>query len=222
MGIQHLKEGYVSGILLGDGYLDSGQRRIRLQHTLSQYNYLKFKLALLEQMGFSCRCYNTTKVRTNLGVYDYCTGSASGGDVGKYYAYSLKDLLRELNPLGLMIWWMDDGNLSIHSKANRNGSVSRFGYLNTQRHGLAENQYISQVLSERFGVDTRIHTDSKSGFAKQDYYRIYINAVNMRRVIDLVREFIPWVPKDMLYKFNMKYVVNRNPESPYLATHYNF
>lgn len=220
MGIMHLRNGIVAGSLLGDGYLDSHQKRIRFQHTVQQLNYLQFKLGLFEQLGFSCRCYNTTKIRTNLGVYDYCSGTASGNGVDEYYHYSLNHLLNELNPLGLMLWWLDDGCLSVHQK--QNGSISRFGYLNTQGYSIEENQLIANVLFQKFGIETAIHVDSKSGFAKQNHYRIYLNATNMRRLIDLVREFIPWTPNNMRYKFNMQYVVNRRKDSLEMAMHYNF
>ena len=222
MGILHLKDGIVSGMLLGDGYLDSRQRRIRLQHTLPQLSYLKFKLGLLEQLGFSSRLFNLTKVRTNLGVYDYCYGTASGGQIEKYYTYSLDNLLEELNALGLMLWWLDDGCLTIHHKANRNGSISRFGYLNTQGFSLEENQKICMALGQKFSLETTLHIDSMSGFAKRDHWRIYINATNVRRLIDHVRVFIPWIPVDMRYKFNMQYVINRRSDSLEMATHYNF
>lgn len=220
MSILHLKNGIVAGMLLGDSNLSSHQRRLEFKHTLPQLNYLKFKLGLMEQLGFSARLFKLTKTRTNLGVYDYCSGSATGGGIEVYYNYSLDDLLSALNPLGLMLWWMDDGMLSIHQKES--GSISRFGYLNTQGYSLEENQKICMVLSQKFNLETTLHVDSKSGFAKSDYWRIYLNATNMRRMIDHVRVFIPWVPKDMLYKFNMQYVVNRRTDSLEMATHYNF
>lgn len=220
MGILHLKNGVVAGILLGDGSLNSLQKKIEFKHTLPQLNYLKFKLGLMEQLGFNARLFNLTKVKTNLGFYDYCSGSVSGGQVETYYSYSLDDLLTALNPLGLMLWWLDDGMLSVHQKEN--GSISRFGYLNTQGFSLEENQRICMALSQKFNLETTLHVDTKSGFAKDNYWRIYLNATNMRRLIDYVRVFIPWVPKDMLYKFNMQYVVNRRTDSLEMATHYNF
>lgn len=220
MVMMHFKDGAVAGMLLGDGYLDSHQKRFRFQHTIPQLNYLKFKLGLMEQFGFKCRLYNLTKIRTNLGIYEYCTGSASGSNVDTYYSYSLQNLLHVLNPLGLMLWWLDDGSLSVHQKEN--GSISRFGYLNTQGFDFNENAQICEALYQKFGIETTLHVDTQSGFAKQDHWRIYINATNFRRLIDLVRVFIPWIPNDMRYKFDMRYVINRRSDSLEMATHYNF
>lgn len=220
MGIMHLKAGLVAGLILGDGHLHKKQGRLELLHTTPQLSYLKFKLGLLEQLGYNCKLFNLTKKRTSAGVFDYCTASISGGDIVQYRTYSTLDLVNALNPLGLMLWWLDDGCLSIHQKSN--GSISRFGYLNTQGYSLEENQLISSLLYQKFGIETTIHVDSKSGFAKQDHYRIYLNATNMRRLIDLVREFIPWTPNNMRHKFNMQYVVNRRKDSLEMAMHYNF
>lgn len=220
MPILHLKDGIVAGIILGDGSLEKKQARITIAHTKDQQQYLEFKIRLANQLGFSGKSFRNTIKRTNLGLREYCSGSISGGDIRKYYLYNFHQMLTALNPLGLLIWWLDDGCLTVHHR--NNGSVSRFGYLNTQGYGFEGNQEISRVLLEKFGIETTIHIDTKSGFAKQNHYRLYLNAVNVRRLIDLVREFIPWIPKSMLYKLNMQYIVNRNTESPFLAMHYNF
>lgn len=220
MSATSLKDGVVSGILLGDGCLSSQKKAIRLEHTLPQLAYLRFKVNLLGRLGFNCRLYNNTKKRTNLGIYEYCAATANGNDVGKYYHLPLKSLLDKLNPLGLLLWWLDDGSLIVHQK--KNGSISRFGYLNTQSYGLEGNELIQSFLLDKFGLETTIHIDSKSGVALHDHYRLYLNATNVRRLIDIVREFINWIPVNMRYKFNMKYVVNRRKDSLEMATRYNF
>ena len=220
MNIHLLKDGIISGMILGDGHLNKKQVAIQHCHTLPQIAWLKFKLNLTEQLGYNARLFKLTKKRTNLGICDYCSGTTTGHDLAKFYYYSLEELVHMLNPLGLLIWWLDDGCLTVHQK--QNGTVSRFGHLNTQSLDLKENQLVSNILYQKFGIETRIHVDSKSGFATKDQYRIYINATNMRRMIDLVREFIPWLPNDMIYKLNMKYVINRRKDSAEMAKHYNF
>ncbi len=220
MGIEYLKDGMIAGMILGDGHLNINKPCLELSHTVYQTNYLLFKLALAEQVGYTTKRYRDTVKNTNLGLCSYSSGVIKDMDIQKFYNLSLNMLLQELNTLGLLLWWLDDGSLTIHSKSN--GSISRFGYLNTQAYGLNGNQLISQKLFEKFGLETNIHIDTKSGFAKTDHYRIYLNATNLRRLIDLVRGFISWVPKDMLYKFNMKYVLNRLINSEQFVEFYNF
>lgn len=221
MGILHLKDGVVSGMILGDGHLNTKYPLLELSHTMPQANYLLFKLSLARQFGYEVKRRNNTTKNTSFGIFTYCTGVIKGGDILKFYGMSLNMLLKELNPLGLLVWWLDDGTLTVHQKQNL--SISRFGYLNTQGYGYDGNLLIQQSLFEKFGLETAIHIDSKSGnITKSNHYRIYFNATNLRRLIDLVREFIPWVPKDMLYKFNMRYVINRLVDSEQFAEFYNF
>lgn len=220
MNLLHLKDGVISGMILGDGNLKKGSITLRLCHTAPQREYLIFKLRLAEQLGFGTTLYRDCVMNTNLGPYLYSTGTVYGGDLYRFYTMSFEELVGNINPLGLLLWWLDDGCLNIHQKAN--GSVSRFGYLNTQSYGLDGNNYIRSKLLEVFGIESTVHIDSKSGLAKSDHYRLYINATNFRRLIDLVREFIPWIPFTMIYKLNMRYVKNRIIESEYLTEHYNF
>jgi hypothetical protein len=220
MSLINLKDGIIAGMILGDGHLKPGTPTLRLNHTSPQLSYLRFKLSLAEQLGYRVKLYKDTVVQTNLGPYCYSTGVIRGGDIRRFYYMSLEGFLSSLNPLGLLLWWLDDGSLTIHQK--NNGSISRFGYLNTQGYGLDGNKIIQQKLYELFLLEVTIHVDSKSGFARQDHYRLYLNAINMRRLIDLVRGFIPWIPREMRYKLNMQYVVNRLKDSEFLAAHYNF
>lgn len=220
MNIQQYYTGFVVALMLGDGSFHKRNGCIELTHTVPQLPYLKFKIGLAEQLGCTCKVFNLTKKRSNLGVFDYCSGTIRGEGIRELYQYPLEDRIGLLNPLGLLIWWLDDGCLSIHQK--QNGSISRFGYLNTQRFSLEENQSISNGLRVLFGIETTIHIDSKSGFAKKDHYRLYLNATNMQRLIDHVRVFIPWIPNSMKYKFNMQYVVNRRKDSLEMAMRYNF
>lgn len=220
MSISHLEEGFIVGNILGDGHLSKRQTCLEICHTLPQLSYLKFKINFANRLGYNTKRYKNTVKRTNVGLYTYCKGYINRYNIKKFYKYRLVDLLAKLDEFGLLIWWLDDGSLTINEK--RNGSVSRFGYLNTQNFTYDENVLISTILYDKFGIETRIHVDSKSGLANQNHFRLYINATNFRRFIDLVREFIPWVPKKMYYKLNMKYVINRRKNSEEFAKHYNF
>lgn len=220
MNISELKNGIIAGMILGDGDLKQGTPTLRIRHTAPQKAYLEFKLSLANQLGYRTKQYSDTVQNTNLGPYVYSTGVIRGGDIGNYYHIPTLGLVEMLNPLGLLLWWLDDGTLVIHQKEN--GSVSRFGYLNTQAFGYEGNLHIQQRLYVLFGIETRIHVDTKSGFALNNHHRLYLNATNLRRLIDLVRGFIPWIPKNMLYKLNMMYVKNRLADSEFFAENYNF
>lgn len=220
-GLMDQVNGVIAGMLLGDGSLHTNTApHLRLSHTLPQTNYLDFKLNIASQLGYRVKRHPDYTQNTTLGMYTYATGSVTGPDLAKYVGIPKINLVNFINKLGLLIWWLDDGCLSIHQKLN--GSISRFGYLNTQSFSFTENQFICDKLYELFGLTTAIHIDSVSGLALKDHYRIYLNAENMRRLIDLVREFIPLIPIEMRYKFNMCYVKNRLSQSEYFTEYYNF
>lgn len=216
-----LRNGVMAGMLLGDGYIHHSKTpHLRLRHTLPQENYLSFKLNIATQLGYNVKRHPNYTHNTSLGYYTYAEGSVRGLDISQYVGVPKIHLVNNLNTLGLLIWWLDDGCLSVHQK--QSGSISRFGYLNTQSFNASENEHIRNKLYELFCISTSIHIDTMSGLASQNHYRLYLNAENLRRLIDLVREFIPLIPIEMRYKFNMMYVKNRLSRSEYFTEYYNF
>ena len=80
------------------------------------------------------------------------------------------------------------------------------------------------MFKERFDIDLKIHKDH-SGFDKYKnkvYYRLYFNATNFRKFIDVVRPYIKYIPHEFYYKFNMKYEPNRIKKSQEYSEKYNF
>lgn len=73
---------------------------------------------------------------------------------------------------------MDDGSM-IQIK------VGQFAYLNlhTQGFDLSDNELLRDVLKQKFGIITNIHTD-------KTYYKLYITTESVPVFIDLVRPYI--------------------------------
>lgn len=132
------------------------------------------------------------------------------------------DLVDELTPLGLLLWWLDDGSMIVHEK--RNGqSIARFGYLNTQAFDEITNRRLSNKLFDKFGLEVKVHVDRGSVSDKNaTYHRLYFNASALRELIDTVRDDIANVPLSMTYKLNMQYRPNRLKSSDLFSRRYNF
>ena len=215
-------DGILAGCLLGDGSIDNNDRYIRMSHTNAQRSYVIFKYNLFLGLG----CVTNKRMdywrNTNLGRVQYSETVVLPPNLHINHM-SVFDLVSIVNPIGLLLWWLDDGCLSIHHK-NNGTSVSRFGYLNTQALDYVANEEVSRILLNRFGLMTSIHMDKGSGFKGTDciYYRLYLNATNMRLLIDIVRPFIHMIPNDMLYKLNMAYIPNKLSISQEYALKYNF
>lgn len=211
--------GILSGCILGDGYVLIN--RIITSHTTPQRDYVSFKHQWFSGLGLSSRTRMDYWRNTSFGRFQYSEVSVIMPN--KYLIpQSPVDLVGELNPFGLLIWWLDDGSLTVSHKKNGT-SVSRFGYLNTQAYDKDTNEQLSTSLQQRFGIETRVHKDVGSGIVPNAiYYRLYLNATNMRKLIDIVRDMIDYIPKSMLYKLNMQYTPNRTRNSSDFAKLYNF
>jgi len=124
-----------------------------------------------------------------------------------------KGILESLTPLGLALWYMDDGHLSIHhnvvrysadsSRTTSERSVSsRPLIMNTHSFTKEENEVICSWLKSRWSIDSQVK-HSKGFF-------IYMNTNNARKFVDIVRPYVLAVPS-MHYKLNFKYK-NTSPE----------
>jgi len=215
---KYTQVGALAGCILGDGSIESKQ--LKIEHTNPQRNYVLWKVKWFEGLGLRVRKRMDYTKTTNLGIYRYSNlrvKMPTDELVGIHPA----DLVKKLDALGLLVWWLDDGSLSVHTK--HNGSVSRFGYLNTQGYDKDSNESISEALYGHFGIRTTVHKDTGSGFKGKNavYYRQYLNATNMRSLIDIVYAIIPHLPQDMLYKLDMQYKPNRLKDSQTWAERYN-
>lgn len=211
----------ITSQLLGDG--NATYPSLRILHSQAQEDYVYWKHRLFQSFGcLVSEIQNTTRDST-LGFQS----------VWYFTVYKvLKDFILkpphqavyDLDPLGLLLWWLDDGCLSVHEKSN-GVSISRFGYLNTQAFDYAENQRIGQSLYQKFGIQTNIHID-RGGVGIENvnniYYRLYLSATSLRLLIDTVRPFINQAPASLMYKLNMDYRPTRLKTSQEYINTYNF
>lgn len=114
-------------LLIGDGTISSNYV-FKLSHSTSQREYLEWKVGLLDRFGIK-----------NNGVKEYV--SKCGYNAGRNVLYSqmsliptikalrrsvytpkktiTRKLLKWLNPLGLAIWYMDDGCINVNTSKQR-------------------------------------------------------------------------------------------------------
>lgn len=126
-----------------------------------------------------------------------------------------KYVLRRITPLGLFLWFMNAGIIHVSLKKQ---SVKRYGYLKTQIFNKNEHIQIQKMFRERFQIETKLHTfQDEQG---KDRYQIHFNATNLRKLIDIIRNYIPLGPPELRGKFSLQYMpVDEDDE---LAKKYNF
>ena len=179
------------GSLLGDGRLHMPPRGItphyKEMHSLSQKEYLIWKNRFLKgKIGIG-----ESPIHLATGKkYKYCLlWTRTRSDFLFYYniAYRngrkrvTKELLDRIGPLGLAVWFMDDGSLKYSTLS---------GKLSTEGFSYSENKLIVNWFKERWDIYPSINRDKEK-------YNIYFNSVEIKKFLLLIRKF---VPECMIYK----------------------
>ena len=186
------------GSLLGDGSIshkiNSNFYKYSEKHSTKQNNYILWKNSIL-----------------NFNLYNYKDNSYSiekGNKALKKY-YNLfypngkkivtRGILNNLEPLGLAIWFMDDGSY-IYSLKDI--------ILSTHSFGLGGNQIIQQWFKDKFDINCKIDKINKGVSyikgrkieSKDIHYVIRMNNEDTKRFIEIVK---PHIIPEMKYKLGM-------------------
>ena len=204
--------------LLGDGclcgYRDKDGRKIytslRIKHSQEQFDYLYWKLDLLN----SLQCFKK-KGTIKESISKHKNGKVFNQKVliinsprylriiGKW-TYSngkkrVKRILKYLNsPLGLAIWFMDDGGLLRKKKKHKNGDeyfLKPSSKLCTHNFSYEENELISKYLEETFDIKSNILKD-------KEYFYLWFNKEETIKIWNIIKEYVKEIPS-MRKKFNV-------------------
>jgi len=190
------------GMVLGDGYIycKDNIARLRMNHSLKQYEYINHKAILLGEI------FNIKKpklIRTISNGYPQVILVKED----KYFrilrkwiyknnikTYS-KKILDYLTPHGIAIWWMDDGSLSMKMRDNK--IHAREGHLNIYITK-SQNEIISNWFFEKYNI-------SFVPVKNKGLYRLRINTTNLKRFLPIIK---PYIIDSMKYKIDMQYYKN--------------
>ena len=211
------------GALLGDSYRRS-RYKLEFRHTEKQKEYAMWKISFFKSIGIKCSFKDIGLKQTNYGEFHYYEGRI---DISKYNSNIFdimydknnkkivpKRVIRDIHPIGLMIWFMDDGCLSIHVNKKRPTSISRQAFLNVQGFNRTSIMNIKTGLFEYWGIKTNLHKDRNN-------LRLYLSAKEFQKFIDIIRPYLKIIPKSMRYKFCMQYKKNSRNNSEELCEKYN-
>lgn len=215
MSISKETEQVIIGGLLGDSYIRQREKNcmLQMQHGPAQEEYIRWKFSFLEKDGL-----NTPK-----GVFRIIVNS-----FGKQYPsfmcytkqhYSLnpyrhlfydgkkkivtRNILNKLTPLGLAIWYMDDGSRNLQYRVNKQGVRyigSRVLKICSDSFTYQEHLIIQQYFSVVWGIDMRI--EKRNVGKPNESYRCAFNAVNSNKLIPIIK---PYIIPCLEYKIDLKY-----------------
>lgn len=205
-------EQIILGSILGDGSISKWKRsndsklnlnsKLSILHTEPQLDYLLYKKKLLEENGIRCaKIVKTSKEKiallnpTILGRpytinnrYTLYTRRAVSFNKYRDLFYKSKKYINryiyKLKPLGLAIWYMDDGN-KLHNTYT----------FNTQCFDLKSLKILQKMLLHNFNIKTSLNK------ASVKHYRIYIRRESADLFYSLVK---PFICKSMEYKLYIK------------------
>jgi len=197
------------GLALGDGSYQN--KFIKISHTLKQKFYCKWLHKIFNER-LKVTYKDSYLKKTTFGTFEYTDSHIKVPRPDLFENCNIVNtknkkiisdyVLDNISPLGLLFWYLDDGQLHVSDKKYK---TNRFAYLNTQSFTYDENVKIANMLKKRFDINTRLHKNTSSIYKDRVYYRIYFNATEFKKFYDVVRDYLQFIPKEFYYKFNMKY-----------------
>jgi len=192
----------IAGAALGDGHLsltDSKMRaRLSITQGVDQLEYLDYKLQLLGDLVESPAVFsNYPKTFTKKGVYRSCT--ISRPQIAQLhrdlYHNSRKiitpSLLEKISPLGLAIWYLDDGSLVTSPNPYAHKRDSGISYYPSSRSTLATHGFTVEEVKLVVGW-LKNKWDIEGGFSNTAKGPvIWLTLAGTVRLHEIIAAFVP-------------------------------
>jgi recombination protein RecA len=153
----------ILGSLMGDGSLSPNRKgrsgtRFRMGHGAKQAAYLDWKASLLENIPHS-RTVNAKDAVfadfTPLSELSELHEAVYFGDGKKHLNW---DYLKNLTPLALAVWYMDDGNFTVRSKGVQRRTAGGTGRIEICVEAMSpgSRDRLARCLQDTHGLDVRL------------------------------------------------------------------
>jgi len=153
----------ILGSLMGDGNLSPNRRgrsgtRFRMGHGAKQAAYLDWKTSLLENISHS----RTTNAKgavfadfTPLPELGELREAVYFGDGKKHLSW---DYLKNLTPLALAVWYMDDGNFTVRSKGVQERTAGGTGRIEICVEAMSpgSRDRMIRYLQDTYGLEVKL------------------------------------------------------------------
>ena len=165
----------IVGCLLGDGAMRCKTNALlEVNHSIKQNEYVEWKFGELRELV-------STKPHKRFGnagriAYRFTTKSLPQlTEIYKKFYSAGKKIIPDnfqIHPLSLAVWFMDDGCKSYRAL-----------YLNTQKFKVIEQEKLSAMLKEQFGITATLNKDKK-------YYRLRIAVSSVDKFLEIIRPYL--------------------------------
>mgnify|MGYP001565819218 CR=1 FL=1 len=175
----------IIGSLLGDASIRQREKNscFRFSHSINYSAYANWKMN--KMLNFSISEFREVKRRFKDRIIHALDFSTKTHPIFNYYRELFygsgkkrvtKEILEQINPRSLAVWICDDGSYS---------NTQDYIILCTYSFSLEEHQLMKKFFEERFGLNPTI------GFRDGKYYYLRFKRVDSRKLINIVRMFIP-------------------------------
>ena len=192
------QKSFIIGSLLGDGTMWLGKGAVnanfKVEQGLVQKEYVFWKYKILKPLVFTgpkisyrddpfgnkyqkSRWFRTIRHPLLTEIFNKFYVK-KGYKTGKKIVP--KNIMEDLDSLGLAVWIMDDGSYS-------KGKID----ISTYSFSLPEINLLCEILREKFGVEMHKYKDRDKG------YRIYSNQKFTKKLIKIIK---PYIIPSMMYK----------------------
>ena len=182
--------------ILGDGSIERDSS-FKIEHGYKQYDYLKFKIQLLNTAYPETNGLENIKKRSQISTngeeyisFSYRTGQVLAKQIFKLQNHTLEELVNLMTPFGVMLYFLDDGYFA----KSKNYDTWELGF-STIKEDLQV-----QLLKyfESFGYT--FHKDSKA-------IKIQSKPVIIKFIKDFLEPYAHIIPECLHYKFDLKDIV---------------
>lgn len=178
------------GLILGDGHLERlytpSLGRLKVEHSYKQKDYVDWIYKEFQDWVRSKPRPRKVSAFGKLYLnYGFCTyGHVLLGEFKERFYKGKKKVIpnnleKDITPLGLAVWYMDDGSI----KSKRHKGV----FLNTQGFEEGEIRKLQKILRKKFGIKSITRDQTRNQKIKK---QIYLGGESGESFIWLIRSYI--------------------------------
>lgn len=162
-------------------------------------SYLEFKHEILKNVSWNIKHYQRLDNRLKVPLYNrhefYTKSSLTLNDLHKRWYIPIKTIYKEdlyrIQPLGLAIWFMDDGY-----------KVGNGGILSTNCFSITDLNIIKEMFKNKFNIDVTIY---------EKRHLIYFPVKEFKKLVEIIK---PYIISCMQYKIESHSKTPLNGETP--------
>ena len=178
--MERTKKAILIGLVLGDGHI-TPKGDLNITHSIKQKEYLQYKVDILSKYGLASTIrYNVIRNKRYTHELIECRHKSRLHPIftnirEKYYDSQghkrvLKDFVKDIDALGLAIWYMDDGYVT------KNSCI-----LSTCSFTLDEQKLLSDILLKKFNLHFNVGKHDNS---------MYLQAKDFKLFVSIIKEYI--------------------------------